>query len=90
MRTRFESRFDGMTFKFDAVRVAILFSVAVFTLGLAGCAGDDVLVPSSGPATENPAAAGGGNVIPSVGGAGNGGGISGGGAGAGGAGQGAR
>ncbi len=79
-----------MNFKLDAVRAAILFCAVVFALGLAGCAQDDALVPSSGPASENPAGAGGGNVIPSIGGAGNGGGVSGGGAGAGGAGQGAR
>lgn len=66
-----------------------VFSAAILTMGMAGCAEDEPRRAASGPATENPAAAVGGNVIPSLGGAGNGGGVSGGGAGAGGAGQGA-
>lgn len=65
-------------------------TAAMLTLGLAGCADKTTYGPSTGPGSENPAAAGAGNVIPAIGGAGNGGGVSGGGAGAGSAGQGAR
>ncbi len=90
MQPPVESRCVRMTFKFRARRGGVLFSLVILTMGMAGCAEEDVLRPSSGPAAENPAAAGGGNVIPSIGGAGNGGGVSGGGAGVGGAGQGAR
>ncbi len=71
-------------------RVFSLFAALVLTLISVGCANDNGLRPASGPGAENPAAAGGGNVVPSVGGAGNGGGVSGGGAGAGAGGQGAR
>lgn len=92
MRLASGSRFDGMNLKRNVLRSLALLTAAGLALTTVGCAdsSETFRSPASGPAAENPAAAGGGNVIPSVGGAGNGGGISGGGAGVGSAGQGAR
>ena len=91
MRVATESRFVGMYLQRPSPKLSILCAALVATSALVGCVAEQpVPSPGTGPAAENPAAASGGNVIASVGGAGNGGGISGGGAGAGSAGQGSR
>lgn len=90
MRPAGERRIAGMILITRTLRTATYISTVALALALAGCSDVEIRSPASGPGVENPAAAGGGDVIPAIGGAGNGGGISGGGAGIGSGGQGSR